>query len=143
MPDFNRVILMGRLTKDPELRYTPQGTAVCDVDMAVNRKSKNQDGSMREEVTFVNVTCWGRTAEVVCEYMKKGRPLFVEGRLHLDRWQDQQTGQNRQKLKVVAERIQFVDSKRDSQQGGSQDQGGGDQAYDDSGVPSEGSDVPF
>ena len=109
MPDYNRVILMGHLTRDPEMRYTPNNTAVCNIGLAVNRKWKNQQtGEQQEEVTFVDCTAFGRTGEVVHEYMAKGRPLFVEGRLKLDQWQDKD-GNNRSKLKVIAESIQFID----------------------------------
>jgi len=108
MSNANLVVLMGRLTRDPELRFTPQGTAVCDVSLAINHVSSNQDGTKREEVTFVDVTLWAKTAENVAKYMKKGSGVYIQGRLHLDRWQDAATGQNRQKLKVVGSMVQFL-----------------------------------
>ena len=109
MADFNRVILMGRLTRDIELRYTPSGLAVTDVGVAVNDRRKNQDDEWIEETTFVDVTLWGRTAEVAGEYLSKGSPIFVEGRLKLDSWETE--GQKKSKLRVVCERMQMVGSR--------------------------------
>jgi single-strand DNA-binding protein len=103
---YNRVILMGNLTRDVELRYTPGGTAVTDVTLAVNDRRRNQTGEWVEETTFVDVTLWGRTAEVASEYLSKGSPLFVEGRLKLDQWE--QEGQKRSRLRVVCDRMQLV-----------------------------------
>lgn len=108
MASFNKVILLGNLTRDPEVRYTPKGTAVADLGMAVNRTYTAENGEKREEVTFVDVTFWGRTAENAGQYLKKGRPVFVEGRLQLDSWDDKQSGQKRTKLKVVGELLQFL-----------------------------------
>ena len=99
---------MGNLTRDPEIKYTPKGTAIADISLAISRKYKTDSGEQREEVTFVDVTLWGRAAEIVGEYCKKGRPLFVEGRLQLDSWDDKQTGQKRSKLKVIGENIQLL-----------------------------------
>lgn len=110
MPSFNKVILMGNLTRDPELRYTPKGTAVATVGLAINRKWKDESGHEKEEVTFVDVTGFGRTAEVMSQYLKKGAPLHVEGRLKLDQWDDRQTGQKKSKLGVVVESFQFLNS---------------------------------
>ena len=102
MASFNKVILMGNLTRDPEVRYTPSGTAVTDIGLAVNRYwFDKQANERREETTFVDVTLWGRQAEVAGEYLAKGRPVLIEGRLHLDSWDDRETGQKRSKLKVV------------------------------------------
>jgi len=106
MSSFNKVILMGRLTRNPELRYTPQGTAVTEIGMAINREF-NAGTERRKEVTFVDVTLWSRAAEIVCQYMKKGSPIFIEGRLSLDTWEGQD-GQKRSKLRVVAENFKFV-----------------------------------
>lgn len=106
MASYNRVILMGNLTRDIELRYTPGGTAVTDVTLAVNDRRRNQTGEWVEETTFVDVTLWGRTAEVASEYLSKGSPLFVEGRLKLDQWE--QEGQKRSRLRVVCDRMQLV-----------------------------------
>lgn len=111
MPSFNKVILMGNLTRDPELKYTPKGTAIADIGLAINRTWKNDAGERQEDCTFVNVTLWGRTAEIVGEYCKKGDPLHVEGRLQLDQWDDRQTGQKRSALKVIGEHIQLIASK--------------------------------
>lgn len=110
MPNLNRVMLMGNLTRDPELRYTPNNTAVTGIGLAVNRRWRNQQGESQEETTFVDCEAWGRQAEVINEYMRKGRPLYVEGRLRLDQWQDRD-GNNRSKLKVVVETFQFLDSR--------------------------------
>jgi single-strand DNA-binding protein len=108
MASFNKVILLGNLTRDPEVRYTPKGSAVADLGIAVNRVYTTDSGEKREEVTFVDVTFWGRTAEVAGEYLKKGRPVFVEGRLQLDSWEDKQSGQKRSKLKVIGETMQLL-----------------------------------
>jgi single-strand DNA-binding protein len=110
MASFNKVILMGNLTRDPELRYTPKGTAIAKVGLAVNRVWTNEAGEKKEEVTFVDVDVFGRTAENVGQYMRKGRPILVEGRLKLDQWEDKQTGQKKSKLGVVAETVQFLGS---------------------------------
>ncbi|HEV7225190.1 MAG TPA: single-stranded DNA-binding protein [Pirellulales bacterium] len=118
MASFNRVVLVGNLTRDPELRYTPSGMAVTDVTLAVNDKRKGANGEWVEEVTFVDVTLWGRTAEVVTEYTSKGSPLLIEGRLKQDKWQDKSTGENRSKLKVVGERMQLLGSKSGGGGGG-------------------------
>ena len=108
MASFNKVILLGNLTRDPEVRYTPKGSAVADLGIAVNRQYTLDTGEKREEVTFVDVTFWGRTAEIAGEYLKKGRPVFIEGRLQLDTWDDKQSGQKRSKLKVIGENMQFL-----------------------------------
>jgi single-strand DNA-binding protein len=123
MASFNKVILLGNLTRDPEVRYTPKGTAVTDLGLAVNRTYTADNGEKREEVTFVDVTFWGRTAEVAGEYLKKGRPVFVEGRLQLDSWDDKTSGQKRTKLKVIGENMQMLGSAR----GGAAGSGGGDE----------------
>ena len=110
MASFNKVILVGNLTRDPELRYTPKGTAIAKIGLAVNRVWTNEAGEKKEEVTFVDVDVFGRTAENVGQYMRKGRPILVEGRLRLDQWDDKQTGQKKSKLGVVAETVQFLGS---------------------------------
>ena len=122
MASFNKVMLMGNLTRDPEIKYTPKGTAIADIGLAVNRNYTTDSGEKREEVTFIDVTLWGRVAEIVGEYCKKGRPLFVEGRLQLDTWDDKATGQKRSKLKVVGENIQLLGSREGGAGGG----GGGE-----------------
>lgn len=111
MPSFNKVILMGNLTRDPEIKYTPKGTAIADIGLAINRTWKNDAGEKQEDCTFVNVTLWGRTAEIVGEYCHKGDPLHVEGRLQLDQWDDKKTGDKRSALKVIGEHIQLIASK--------------------------------
>ena len=122
MASFNKVILLGNLTRDPEVRYTPKGTAVTDLGLAVNRTYTADNGEKREEVTFVDVTFWGRTAEVAGEYLKKGRPVFVEGRLQLDSWDDKTSGQKRSKLKVIGENMQMLGSPRGGGAGGGGDE---------------------
>ena len=112
MANFNKVILAGNLTRDPELRYTPKGTAVARIGLAINRTWKNENGEQKEEVTFVDVDAFGRQAEVIGQYFKKGRPILIEGRLRYDTWDDKQTNQKRSKLGVVLESFQFMDSQR-------------------------------
>lgn len=112
MANFNKVILAGNLTRDPEVRYTPKGTAIAKLGLAVNRTWKNEAGETKEEVTFVDIDAFGRQAEVISQYLKKGRPILVEGRLRLDQWDDKQTGQKRSRLGVVLEGFQFLDSGR-------------------------------
>jgi single-strand DNA-binding protein len=111
MASFNKVILLGNLTRDPEVRYTPKGSAVCDLGLAVNRVYTTDSGEKREEVTYVDVVLWARLAEIAGEYLKKGRPVFIEGRLQMDTWDDKQTGQKRTKLRVVGESMQLLGSR--------------------------------
>jgi len=119
MASYNRVILIGNLTRDPEVRYIPSGTAVSELGLAVNRTwFDKQSNSRKEETTFVDVTLWGREAEVAGEYLSKGRPVLIEGRLQLDSWEDKQSGQRRSKLRVVCERMQMLGSRGDSGGGG-------------------------
>lgn len=110
MATYNKVLIMGNLTRDPELKQTPSNQSVAQIGIAMNRKFKDREGTMREETTFVDCEAWGRTAEVMAQYLTKGKPVFVEGRLKLDQWQDKD-GNNRSKLKVVIESFQFIDSK--------------------------------
>ena len=114
MSSYNRVILIGNLTRDPELRYTPKGTSVAKFGLAVNRTWRSETGEKKEECTFVDIDVFGKTAENVSQYMRKGSPLMVEGRLRLDTWDDKTTGQKRSKLGVVAETVQFLGGKNDS-----------------------------
>lgn len=107
---YNRIILVGNLTRDPELRYMPNGGAVCSTGIATNRKFKKQDGSAGEEVCFVDITFFGRTAEVANQYLKRGKKILVEGRLKLDQWTDQNGGK-RSKHSVVVDNMQMLDSK--------------------------------
>jgi single-strand DNA-binding protein len=129
MASFNKVILMGNLTRDPEVRYTPAGTAVTDIGLAVNRYwFDKQANERREETTFVDVTLWGRQAEVAGEYLAKGRPVLIEGRLHLDTWDDRETGQKRSRLKVIGETMQLLGSRSDGG-GGAPRPSSGSQSY--------------
>ena len=121
MASYNKVMLMGNLTRDPEVRYTPKGSAVCDIGLAVNRVYSSESGEKVEEVTFVDVVLWGKTAELAGKYLHKGRPVFIEGRLQMDSWEDKATGQKRTRLKVVGEQMQFLGSP----QGGDRPAGGG------------------
>lgn len=114
MASFNKVILVGNLTRDPQVRYTTGGTAVAEIGMAVSRQwFDKQSNQKREETTFVDVTLWGRQAEVAGEYLAKGRPVLIEGRLQLDTWDDKETGQKRSKLRVVGEAMQMLGSRQD------------------------------
>jgi single-strand DNA-binding protein len=124
MANFNKVILAGNLTRDPEVRYTPKGLAIAKLGLAINRTWKNEAGETKEEVTFVDVDAFGRTAEVISQYLKKGRPILIEGRLRYETWDDKQTGQKRSKLGVVLDNFQFLDSGRgDGAGGGSRSSG--------------------
>ncbi len=117
MPSFNKVILMGNLTRDPELRVTTNGLSICKISLATNRVFNSQDGERREEVTFVDVDAFGRQAEIISKYMAKGRPILIEGRLKRDSWETQQ-GEKRSKLFVVLERFQFMGGREDSADSG-------------------------
>lgn len=158
MASFNKVILAGNLTRDPELRYTPSGKAIAKFALAVNRSWTTETGEKKEEVAFIDIDAFGRQAEVISQYMKKGRPLLVEGRLKLDQWDDKQTGQKRSRLGVVLESFSFIDSNRGGEGGDGGDSGvprsrpapsrpaaataPAQSAPEDSGPPSE-DDVPF
>ena len=109
MASYNRVVLVGNLTRDPELRHIASGTAVTDIGLAMNDKRKDASGNWIEETTFIDVTLWAKTAEVVCQYLKKGSSCLIEGRLKLDSWE--KDGQKHSKLKVIGERIQMLDGK--------------------------------
>ena len=111
MANFNKVILAGNLTRDPELRYTPKGTAVVRFGLAINRSWKSETGETQTEVTFVDIDAFGRQAEVISQYMRKGRPLLVEGRLKFDQWEDKNTHAKQSKLRVVLESFSFLDSR--------------------------------
>jgi single-strand DNA-binding protein len=125
MASFNKVILLGNLTRDPEVRYTPKGSAVCDLGIAVNRQYTLDSGEKREEVTYVDVVLWSRLAEIAGEYLKKGRPVFIEGRLQMDSWEDKQSGQKRTKLRVIGETMQLLGSRPSGTGGGAE--GGGEE----------------
>lgn len=153
MPNYNKVILMGNLTRDPEVRYTSGGTAIAKLGMAINRTWTNKEGQKQEETTFVDVDAFGRQAEVIGQYLKKGRPVMIEGRLKLDQWDDKQTGAKRSKLGVVLEGFQFLDSRGEGGGGGgeysggssapSSGGGGGAPAQGGGGNFTEDDDVPF
>jgi|SRR5437879_1884522 len=153
MASFNRVILAGNLTRDPEVRYTPKGTAIAKIGLAVNRTWKNEAGETKEEVTFVDVDAFGRQAEVIGQYFRKGRPILVEGRLKYDQWDDKQTGQKRSRLGVVLEQFSFIDSNRGEGGGGQEGSRAKSaapapaaavpEAGADGGPPPEEDDVPF
>jgi single-strand DNA-binding protein len=117
MANLNRVLLIGNLTRDPELRVTPKGTAICQFGLAVNRSFKDESGQTREETTFIDVEAWGRQGETISKYCTKGRPLFVEGRLRLDQWEDKASGQKRSRMKVVLENFQFLGGRGDGAPG--------------------------
>jgi len=148
MASFNRVILVGNLTRDPELRYIPSGTAVSDIGLAVNDRIKRNDQWVEEPV-FVDITLWGRTAEIANEYLSKGSPVLIEGRLKLDRWE--KDGQKHSKLKVIGERLQMLGAREGGRAGGrgGSSSGGDSSPYDDSeqympaGGPPPSDDIPF
>ena len=123
MANLNKVFLMGNLTRDPQLRYTPNQQPICEFGIAINRKWKAGDGQMKEEVCFVNCTAWGRTGEAISKYMTKGRPIFVEGRLNFQSW-DGPDGKKRSKLDVTVENFQFLDSRKDGGPGPAAGPGG-------------------
>jgi single-strand DNA-binding protein len=125
MANFNKVYLIGNLTRDPELRVTPKGTAICQFGLAVNRQFKDESGATRDETTFVDIEAWGRQGETISKYCTKGRPLFVEGRLKFDQWEDKTSGQKRSRLKVVLEGFQFLGGRGE---GGGAPSSGGDES---------------
>src|SRR5688572_7802981 len=118
MPSLNKVLLMGNLTRDPELRVTPKGTPICQFSLAINRQFKMESGESREEVIFVDIEAWGKQGETIAKYMTKGRPLYVEGRLRLDQWEDKNTKEKRSRMKVVLEQFQFLGDSRGGAGGG-------------------------
>ncbi len=118
MANLNKVMLIGNLTRDPELRYTPKGTAVADIGLAINRVWSNDQGQKQEDTTFVDVTLWGRQAELAQQYLSKGRGAYIEGRLQLDTWDDKETGKKRSKLKVIGENLQFLPDGKGGSGGG-------------------------
>jgi single-strand DNA-binding protein len=121
MANLNRVFLIGRLTQDPELRYTAGGSAVTDLRLAINRSYTTKEGETREEVLFIDATVWNRQAENCCQFLRKGRQVHVEGHLKMDTWDDKNSGEKRSKVKVEAETVQFLDSKRDDAGAGPDD----------------------
>lgn len=128
MANLNKVMLIGNLTRDPELRVTPKGTAICTFSLAVNRKFRDESGADREEVTYVDIEAWGKAGENISKYCTKGRPLFVEGRLRLDQWEDKNTKEKRSRMKVVCENFQFLGGGR-SEGGAPGGEGGESRGY--------------
>lgn len=124
MANVNKVILIGNVTRDPEVKFTPKGSAVADVGLAINRNYTLDNGEKREETTFVDVELWGRLAEIAGEYAKKGRPIYIEGRLRMDTWEDKTSGQKRSRMKVVGENLQLLGG-RPPGGGGGEEEGGG------------------
>lgn len=153
MASFNKVILMGNLTRDPELRYTPKGMAIAKIGMAVNRRWTSESGEHKEEVTFVDVDAFGKQAETIGQYMRKGGAILIEGRLRLDQWDDKQTGQKRQRLGVVCENFRFVGSAPRNEDGSAPAAAAprpraatpppAESPVDTDAPPHEGDDVPF
>jgi single-strand DNA-binding protein len=127
---YNRIILMGNLTRDPQLRYLPNQTAVVDIGLAVNDRYKTASGEQREEVMFIDCTAFGKQAEIINQYCQKGRPLLVEGRLKLDTWDDKTTGQKRSKHKVTIDNFQLLGSRDQGAPGAGGNEGGGERSYD-------------
>jgi single-strand DNA-binding protein len=142
MANLNKVMLIGNVTRDPEIKYTPKGSAVTDLGIAVNRVFTPEGGERREETTYVDVTLWGRQAEIAGEYCKKGRSIYIEGRLQLDTWDDKATGQKRSKLKVVGERMTMIGGKRDDADQASEPPRSVDELAAEHGVSSD-PNVPF
>jgi single-strand DNA-binding protein len=152
MASFNKVILLGNLTRDPELRYTPQGSAVCEFALALNYVYTNkQTGQKVEEVSFIDIVAWGKTGEICAEYLKKGRQVMIEGRLKQDRW-EAQDGKKMSKVRVTAENVQFVGSRPAGEGGGGGGGGGGPKGAgaapsgggpDDGPAPGAEEDIPF
>ncbi|MDR1458522.1 MAG: single-stranded DNA-binding protein [Puniceicoccales bacterium] len=142
MASFNKVILLGNLTRDPELRSTNNGTSICKFGLATTRVSRSSDGDNREEVVFVDVDCFGKQAEVIAKYFVKGKPIFVEGRLRLDQWESS-AGEKRSKLVIVLENFQFIGSKNDDNLDGGGLERIGVVADEASSVRTVGDDVPF
>ncbi len=147
MSNYNKVLLMGRLTRDIELRHTASDQAVANIGLAVNRHWTSREGEKKEETTFVDCEAWGRTAEIMSQYLSKGRPVFVEGRLKLDTWQDKE-GANRSKLRVVVDSFQFIDARTDGGASGGSGGSGGPVAATAASAggehqPIEDSDIPF
>jgi len=152
MANVNKVILLGNLTRNPEIKQTPKGLAVADFGLAVNRTHTTDAGEKREEVTFIDITVWGKTAELARQYLTKGRQVYIEGRLQLDSWEDKQTGQKRSKLRVVGESIQFLGARQEGQPARTQTGGRPTQVRSENSAPArtatapeplDGDDYPF
>jgi len=148
MASLNKVLLMGNITRDIELRYTPRGTAVADISIAINRSWKDDSGNRQDETTFVDCTLWGKTAELAHKYLAKGRGIFVEGRLQMESWDDKDTGKKRTKMKIIGENIQFLPSgDRNASQSSSQSSPPPQSSHTSQAPPpsyaSEENDIPF
>ena len=153
MASYNKVLLMGNLTRDVDLKQIGNGQSVANIGLAVNRRFRTQSGEDRDETTFVDCEAWGRQAEVMAQYLSKGRPVFIEGRLKLDTWQDKNDGSNRSKMRIVVESFQFIDSRGEGGGGGggnrgggssrAQSSGGGGGGYENYGEPVSADDIPF
>ena len=139
MPSLNKVFLMGNLTRDPELRVTPKGTPICQFALAINRKYKVESGETREEVIFVDIEAWGRQGETIAKFVTKGNPLFVEGRLKLDQWEDKNTKEKRTRMKVVLEQFEFLSGRGGGGGGGGS---GPESAFDQTSSPERHSPPP-
>jgi single-strand DNA-binding protein len=126
MASLNKVMIIGNLTRDPEVRYTPKGSAVCDMAIAVNRRYVTDSGERQEEVTYLDIVLWNKQAELAGQYLAKGRAVFIEGRLQMDTWEDKASGQKRSKIRIVCENMQFLDSKGAGAGGGGGSYQGGD-----------------
>jgi len=133
MANVNKVILIGNVTRDPEVKFTSKGSAVTDIGLAINRNYTLDNGEKREETTFVDVELWGRLAEIAGEYAKKGRPLYVEGRLRMDTWEDKASGQKRSRMKVVGENLQLLGGRTEG--GGGRPAGGGEHESHEASAP--------
>ena len=142
MANLNKVMLMGNLTRDIELKYTPKGTAIADMSIAVNRKWKDDNGQQKEEVTFIDLVAFGKTAELAGQYLAKGSPCFFEGRLNLETWEDKTTQQKRSKMKVIVESMQFLGGKKDGNQPQSAENSGGQRQAPSGGNNSDWIDEP-
>ncbi|MEM6315300.1 MAG: single-stranded DNA-binding protein, partial [Planctomycetota bacterium] len=118
MANLNKVMLIGNLTRDPEMRYTPSNLAICKLGLAVNDSWKSKDGNTQERTLFIDCTAFGKTGEIINQYMSKGRPIFIEGSLRLDQWEDKQSGQKRSKHEVIVDNFQFLGGRDDNQGGG-------------------------
>jgi len=141
--NYNHVTLAGNLTRDPELKYTPKGTAICAFTIAINRKWKSDSGEEKESVAFIDHKAFGKTAEVIAQYLKKGQPIFTVGRIDQENWDDKATGQKRSKLVVVVESFQFVGGKREEGQQARPVRQAQPAAESTDGTPKDEDDVPF
>lgn len=135
MASLNKVMLIGNLTRDPEVRFTPKGSAVSDLGIAVNRTYVTDSGEKMQETTYVDVVVWSRLAELAGQYLHKGSPVFIEGRLQMDTWEDKATGQKRSKIRVVADNLQFLGRREGGEDGGPPMGGGNGGGYQQASPP--------